>query len=195
MAFFTKFFKSGKTAVQNSFVKMPIFHETLAFPLPDSWSVEPVFRSIEGGTFVVEFAGAGETQEQWHDKLIVQAFNNANDDVDLNARKLLKMMQNEMAALNETAFYSEELFSETTVSRQKLAVVMGLKKLPGDETQSQFGLYMILEGQHDIYIVQRAWKGRPDHDGFPMAREELTAWLKDFKQIALSATVPMEQEQ
>jgi len=105
------------------------------------------------------------------------------------------MMQQEMASLDEEAFYSEELFSETVVSRQKLAVVMGLKRLPGDEAQAQFGLYMIIEGQHDIYIVQRAWKGRPDKQGFPVPRAALTAWLDDFKKITLSAIVPTAQEQ
>ena len=97
-------------------------------------------------------------------------------------------MQEEMASLNEEAFYSEELFSETIVSKQKIAVVMGLKKLPDDAAQSQFGLYMIIEGEHDIYIVQRSWKGRPNRDGFLVPREEVNAWLEDFKQITLSET-------
>lgn len=174
--------------MHNSFVKIPIFHETLSFPLPDDWSIEPAHRELEGGTFVLEFVGIGQTREQWQDKLTVQGFNNANDDVDLNARKLLKMMKEEMRSLNAEAFYSEELFSETVVTRQKIAVVMGLKTLPEDEEQSQFGLYMILEGEHDIYIVQRSWKGRPNRDGFLVPRDELNAWLEDFKQILLSET-------
>lgn len=188
MGIFSKLFSAKKAVVQNSFVKMPIFHETLAFPLPDDWSIEPALRTLDEGTFVLEFVGEGQTSEQWQDKLTVQGFNNANDDIDLNARKLLKMMQEEMASLNEEAFYSEELFSETIVSKQKIAVVMGLKKLPDDAAQSQFGLYIIIEGEHDIYIVQRSWKGRPNRDGFLVPREELNAWLEDFKQITLSET-------
>ena len=188
MGLFSKLFSAKKAVVQNSFVKMPIFHETVAFPLPDDWSIEPALRSLDDGTFVLEFVGEGQSAEKWQDKLTVQAFNNANDDIDLNARKLLKMMQEEMASLNEEAFYSEELFSETIVSKQKIAVVMGLKKLPDDAAQSQFGLYIIIEGEHDIYIVQRSWKGRPNRDGFLVPREELNAWLEDFKQITLSET-------
>ena len=186
MGLFSKLFGSKKAVVQNSFVKMPIFHETLAFPLPDTWPIEPAFRSLDDGTFVLEFVGEGQSAEKWHEKLTVQGFNNANDDVDLNARKLLKMMQEEMASLNEEGFYSEELFSETVISKQKIAVMMGLKKLPDDATQSQFGLYMLIEGEHDIYIVQRSWKGAPNKDGFLVPREELNAWLEDFKQITLS---------
>ncbi len=188
MGIFSKLFGTKKAVVQNSFVKMPIFHETLAFPLPDSWSIEPALRTVNDGTFVMEFVGEGQSAEQWQDKLTVQGFNNANDDIDLNARKLLKMMQEEMASLNEEAFYSEELFSETVVSKQRLAVVMGLKALPDDVTQSQFGLYMIIEGEHDIYIVQRAWKGALNKDGFLVPREEVSAWLEDFKQISLTKT-------
>ncbi len=188
MSLFSNLFGAKKTVVQNSFVKMPIFHEALSFPLPDDWSTEPALRTLDEGTFVLEFVGEGQTSEQWHDKLTVQGFNNANDDIDLNARKLLKMMQEEMASLNEDSFYSEELFSETIVSKQKIAVVMGLKALPDDATQSQFGLYMLIEGEHDIYIVQRSWKGKPNKDGFLVPREELNAWLADFKQIALSET-------
>ena len=188
MGLFSKLFGAKKPVVQNSFVKMPIFHETLAFPLPDDWSIEPALRTLDEGTFVLEFVGEGQSSEQWQDKLTVQGFNNANDDIDLNARKLLKMMQDEMASLNRDAFYSEELFSETVVSKQKIAVVMGLKKLPDDATQSQFGLYMIIEGEHDIYIVQRSWKGALNKDGFLVPREEVSAWLEDFKQIALSET-------
>lgn len=188
MSLFSNLFCAKKAVVQNSFVKMPIFHETLSFPLPDDWSIEPALRTLDEGTFVLEFVGEGQTSEQWQDKLTVQGFNNANDDIDLNARKLLKMMQEEMASLNEEAFYSEELFSETIVSKQKIAVVMGLKKLPDDAAQSQFGLYIIIEGEHDIYIVQRSWKGRPNRDGFLVPREELNAWLEDFKQITLSET-------
>ena len=188
MGLFSKLFRAKKAVVQNSFVKMPIFHETLAFPLPDEWSIEPALRTVDEGTFVLEFVGEGQSSEQWKDKLTVQGFNNANDDIDLNARKLLKMMQEEMASLNEESFYSEELFSETIVSKQKIAVVMGLKKLPDDATQSQFGLYMLIEGEHDIYIVQRSWKGKPNSDGFLVPREEVNAWLEDFKQITLSET-------
>lgn len=185
MRLFSKFFSAKKPAVHNSFVKMPIFHETLSFPLPDDWSIEPAMRTLDEGTFVLEFVGEGQNSEKWQDKLTVQGFNNANDDIDLNARKLLKMMQDEMASLNEVSFYSEELFSETIVSQQRIAVIMGLKALPDDETQSQFGLYMLIEGEHDIYIVQRAWKGKPNSDGFLVPREEVNAWLEDFKQIAL----------
>ena len=188
MGLFSKLFGAKKPVVQNSFVKMPIFHETLAFPLPEEWSIEPAFRSLDEGTFVLEFVGEGQSAEQWQDKLTVQGFNNANDDIDLNARRLLKMMQEEMASLNKDAFYSEELFSETIVSKQKIAVVMGLRSLPDDATQSQFGLYMIIEGEHDIYIVQRSWKGALNKDGFLVPKEEVNAWLEDFKQIALSET-------
>ena len=182
MGLFSKFFAKQTIVVQNSFVKLPIFNETLSFPLPDSWPIEPSLRTLEGGTFVLEF----EAPDKKDDKLIVQGFNNANGDVELNARKLLKMMQDEMASLNETAFYSEELFSETVVSRQKLIVMMGLKSLPDAKELAQFGLYMLLEGKKDIYIVQRSWKGKPNKDGFLVSRDELKAWLEDFKQVSLS---------
>jgi len=188
MGLFSKLFGAKKVVVKNSFVKMPIFQETLSFPLPDEWSIEPSLRTLDEGTFVLEFVGEGQTSEQWTDKLTVQGFNNANDDIDLNARRLLKMMQEEMASLNEDAFYSEELFSQTIVSKQKIAVVMGLKSLPDDASQSQFGLYMIIEGEHDIYIVQRSWKGTLNKDGFLVPREEVNAWLDDFKQITASET-------
>ena len=52
MGFFSKLFGTDKPVVQNSFVKMPIFHETVAFPLPDSWSIEPALRTLDEGTFV-----------------------------------------------------------------------------------------------------------------------------------------------
>ena len=182
MGLFNRLFSSKKVSVQNSFVKMPIFNEVLAFPLPDAWSVEPTERSVENGQFVLEF----QAPQDENNKLIVQGFNNANGDVDLNARKLLKMMQSEMQGINEASFYTEELFSETIVSQQKIAVIMGLKKLPDDVRQSQFSLYMVIEGKKDIYIVQRSWKGQPNKEGFLVPKEELVAWLEDFKQITLS---------
>ena len=188
MGLFSKLFTTKKAVVKNSFVKMPIFHETLEFPLPDDWSITPALRTVDEGTFLLEFVGVGQSSEVWKDKLTVQGFNNANNDVELNVRKLLAMMQKEMASLNESAFYSEELFSETIVSRQKIAVIMGLKALPDDEMVSQFGLYMLLEGKHDIYIVQRAWKGKPNQDGFLVPKAEVNGWLEDFKQITLSET-------
>ena len=183
MGWFNRLVSSQKQPVQNSFVKMPIFNEVLAFPLPDSWSAEPSKRSVENGQFLLQF----QAPEESNNKLIVQGFNSANGDVDLNARKLLKMMQDEMQELNEASFYSEELFSETVVSQQKIAVIMGLKELPDDESQAQFSLYMIIEGKKDIYIVQRSWKGTPNKEGFLVPKAELLAWLEDFKQITLSA--------
>ena len=183
MGLFNRIFSSKITPVQNSFVKMPIFNEVLAFPLPDAWPVEPTERSVENGQFILEF----QAPQDESNRLIVQGFNNANGDVDLNARKLLKMMQSEMQSLNEDAFYSEELFSETVVSQQKIAVVMGLKTLPDDATSAQFSLYMVIEGKKDIYIVQRSWKGQPNKEGFLVSKAELLAWLEDFKQITLSA--------
>lgn len=185
MGLFSKLFAPKRAVLSNSFVKMPIFHQTLAFPLPDSWSVEPSMRMLEEGRFVLEFLGEGESEQAWRNKLIIQGFNNANDDVELTARKLLRMMKEEMASIDEQAFYSEELYSETTLSRQRLAVVMGLKRLPHERTQSQFGLYLIIEGEHDIYIIQRAWKGEPDKNGFLVPKAELHAWLEEFKLISL----------
>lgn len=183
---FSKLFAPKTQAVQNSFVKVPVFHETLSFPLPESWPIEPALRTLEGGTFVLEFVGEGQSAEAWQDKLIVQGFNNANDDIELNARKLLKMMRDEMAAIDAEAFYTEELFSETHITRQRIAAVMGLRSLPDNRELSQFGLYLVLEGKHDLYIVQRAWKGKPNKDGFAVSKEELLLWLEDFKQVALS---------
>ena len=182
MGFFNRLFKGKAPVVQNSFVKMPIFNEVLSFPLPDTWSAEPSTREVEGGTFVLEF----QAPEDENSKLVVQGFNNANGDVELNARKLLKMMQDEMRGLNESTFYSEELFSETVVSQQKLITIMGLKALPDDVNQAQFSLYLLLEGKKDIYIVQRSWKGKPNKDGFLVPKTELLAWLADFKEISLS---------
>lgn len=188
MGFFSQFFKTSQEEVSNSFVKLPIFNEVLGFPLPEQWPVEPALRTLEGGTFVVEF----HAPEDADNKIIVQGFNNANVDVELNARKLLKMMRDEMQALDESAFYSEELFSETKVSRQKIIVIMGLKSLPDDQEVAQFGLYALLEGSKDIYIVQRSWKGKPNSDGFLVPRQELLRWLEDFKAIELSALETLE---
>jgi hypothetical protein len=182
MGLFSKLFNSEKAVVANSFVKMPIFNEVLSFPLPENWSIEPTARSVENGLFLLEF----QAPQDDNNKLIVQGFNNANGDVELNARKLLKMMQSEMKGLNESAFYSEELFSETVLSQQKIAVIMGLRSLPDDAKQSQFSLYIIIEGKKDIYLVQRSWKGTPNKEGFLVPKAELLAWLEDFKQITLS---------
>ena len=187
MVFFSRLFKVKAPVVQNSFVKMPIFNEVLSFPLPDTWPAAPTAREVEGGTFVLEF----QDPESSSSKLVVQGFNNANGDVELNVRKLLKMMQTEMQDLNESAFYSEELLSETVVSQQKLITVMGLKVLPDDEKQGQFSLYLLLEGKKDIYIVQRSWKGKPNKEGFVVPKAELLAWLEDFKQVSLS---PLEAD-
>ena len=162
---------------------MPIFSEALIFPLPDAWSAEPVVHTLEGGSFLLEF----EAPDDKENRLTVQGFNSANADAELNAKKLTKMMAEEMAALNEHAFYSETLFSNTHITQQTLITIMGLKELPDDKTHAQFGLYAVIEGKKDIYIVQRSWKGRPNSDGFLVSREELTGWLEDFKQIALEA--------
>ena len=96
------------------------------------------------------------------------------------------MMKEETQRLNEAAFYYEELFSKRVSGRESVAVLMGLKARPQKDGDAQFGLYMVIEGEHDIYIVQRAWKGRPrTEEGLPMQRKELEAWLEDFKKIAL----------
>ena len=183
MGFFSKLFSPRSAEVQNSFIKIPIFNEVLHFPLPDAWSVEPTLRTLEGGTFVVEFEAPNDSTQ----KLIVQGFNSANADAELNAKKLTRMMAEEMAALNERAFYSETLFSNTHITQQTLITIMGLKELPDDKGHAQFGLYAVIEGKKDIYIVQRSWRGRPNSDGFLVSREELKGWLEDFKQIHLEA--------
>ncbi len=187
MGIFSGLFRPKRSVVvDNSFEKMPIFHQVLQFPFPLEWPLEPLHRELEGGKFVLEFSGPGQSREEWKEKLVIQGFNSANDDVDMNARMLLKMMKEEMRSLDEEHFYYEELYSETVVTREKVAVLMGLKALPEDKSRGQFGLYMVLEGEHDIYIVQRSWKGRSDEkEGFVMAREELEAWLEDFKKIEL----------
>lgn len=196
MGLFSKLFGSEKhRIVDNSFERILIFHQTLQFPFPLSWPIEPLSRELEGGKFLLEFSAAGQRQDDWQEKLIIQAFNSANDDVNMNARMLLKMMRDEMQSLDEAAFHYEELFSETTLSRQRIAALMGLNALPGEEDVAQFGLYMVIEGEHDIYIVQRAWKGiAMKNTGLPMPRAELEKWLEDFKKIALldTQTAPSE---
>ncbi len=183
MGFFSKFFIPRTPVVQNSFIKIPIFNEVLHFPLPDTWPAEPTLRTLEGGNFVVEFEAPNESGQ----KLTVQGFNSANADAELNAKKLMKMMEDEMRGLNAAHFYSETLFSQTHITQQKLITIMGLKELPDETESSQFSLYMILEGKKDLYIVQRSWKGKPNKEGFLVPKDELHAWLEDFKEIHLEA--------
>jgi hypothetical protein len=184
--FFGLFGANRRAAVENSMEKMVVFHQTLLFPFPLSWSVEPVFREAEKGTFVIEFVGAGQSRKDWRDKLTIQGFNNANDDVGMNARKLLGMMKEEMRSLNKEVFYCEELYSDRVAAKERVAVLMGLRALPGQEKRGQYGLYMLLEGDHDLYIVQRSWKGEGGKkEPLVMPRDELEAWLEDFKKIVL----------
>ena len=183
MGFFSKLFTPRAPVVENSFIKIPIFNEVLHFPLPDAWSAEPTLRSLEGGTFVMEFEASDDSSQ----KLVVQGFNSANADAELNAKKLMKMMEDEMRALNAPYFYSETLFSQTHITQQKLITIMGLKELPDESESSQFSLYMILEGKKDLYIVQRSWKGKPNKEGFLVPKDELLGWLEDFKEIHLEA--------
>jgi len=187
MGLFSKLFgKKQRIVVDNSFERLPIFHQTLQFPFPLSWPLEPIRRELEGGTFLLEFSANAQGRDDWHDKLIIQGFNSANDDAGMNARKLLGMMRDEMESLDVEAFHYEELYSATVLNRQSIAALMGLRALPGQEDVAQFGLYMVIEGEHDIYIVQRAWKAEPSEtEGLPMERTELEAWLEDFKQIKL----------
>ena len=195
MKLFSGLFRAKKRArAENSFVQMPIFHQTLQFPFPLAWPTEPLFRELEGGRFTVEFTAAGQSRENWQDKLIIQSFNSANDDADMSAGLLLKMMKEELQGQYPDAIHYEELFSETQMNRRKTAVLMGLKPLSGQVGGSQFGLYLVIEGEHDMYIVQRAWKAEPSKDGLPMARDELEAWLDDFTKITLldTASVPKE---
>ena len=196
MGLFSKLFKTQQRGVvNNSFERLPIFHQTLQFPFPLSWPLEPLHRELDGGVFLLEFSAEGRGRDDWQEKLVIQGFNSANDDADMNARKLLGMMCEEMQSLDEESYHYEELFADTADNRQRVAALMGLRALPGQEDVAQFGLYMVIEGEHDIYIVQRAWKAEPSEtDGLPMAREELEAWLEDFKNIALLDLQTMPEE-
>ena len=195
MKLFSGLFRAKKrAAVENSFVQMPIFHQTLQFPFPFAWPIEPLHRELEGGRFTVEFTAEGESRDNWQEKLIIQSFNSANDDADMSAGFLLKMMKDELEGQCPNAFHYEELFTQTTANRRKTAVLMGLKSLPGQTGIAQFGLYLIMEGEHDMYILQRAWKAEPGKDGLPMPREELEAWLEDFTKTALLDTVSVPKE-
>ncbi|MBU1643169.1 hypothetical protein KKE54_07385 [bacterium] len=195
MKLFSGLFRAKKRAgTENSFVQMPIFHQTLQFPFPLDWPLEPLHRQLEGGSFVVEFTAAGQNRENWQDKLIIQSFNSANDDAGMSAGLLLKMMKEELEGQYQNAIHYEELFSETSFKRSKIAVLMGLNPLHGQAALAQFGLYLIMEGEHDMYILQRAWKAEPRKDGLPMPRHELDAWLEDFTKTALLDAAPLPKE-
>ncbi len=195
MKLFSGLFRAKtRAAVENSFVQMPIFHQTLQFPFPLAWPLEPLYRELEGGRFTVEFSAEGQRRDNWQDKLIIQSFNSANDDADMSTGFLLKMMKEELQGQYPNVLHYEELFSETSVNRKKTAVLMGLNSLPGQTGTAQFGLYMIMEGEHDMYIVQRAWKAEPRKNGLPMPREELEAWLEDFTKISLLDTASVSKE-
>jgi len=184
-----------RAAVDNSFERLPIFHQALLFPFPLSWPIEPLRREAEGGKFLLEFAPEGQETADRKEKLTIQGFNGANDDAGLSARRLLAMMREEMQRLDGRTFHYEELFCQTESGREKIAAVMGLRAHPAEAENAQAGLYMLLEGEHDICIVQRSWKGKPSgKEGLPMQRDELEGWLADFKKIALLENQGMPQE-
>ncbi len=110
-----------------------------------------------------------------------------------NSKKMLNFLKKQIYSIDSSKFYYNKIFEGTINGYTGIIALIGIKKLPKDiipelrKGAGEIGLYLILKGQKDIYIIHRSWKGKPYSDKkLPMSRENLKEWIGLFKKISLS---------
>ncbi len=189
----TKWMIEDTIKVSGEYVKSVtrIYSQTLVYSHPKSWPLNPIYRKQTKNHFIVEYIPKNQTLKNWKDMFTIQGFENLVSQ-GITSIKMLDFIKQKLYSIAPDKFYYDEIFRGDINGVSGVIVLMGIKELPKTlipelpKGVGEIGLYLVLQGKKDIYIIHRAWKGEAYSDKeLPMSENELNKWIKLLKKISL----------
>ena len=180
--------------VSEEYVKavMRVFNQTVVYKHPTSWPLNPVYRKQTRNHFITEYIPKNQTLKNWKDMFTIQGYKNYASK-GMTSIKMLNLLKQNMQSISPGKFYYNEVYRGDFSGNSLIISLMGIKKLPKTimpelpKGSGEIGLYLVLKGKNDIYIIHRSWKGKPYSDKkLPMSKKELSKWIELLKEVSLS---------
>jgi hypothetical protein len=167
-------FATPTSAVPMIFVS-PIYSQLVAIDLPDPF--QPGFENERGGSYILEFAPKGETVDAWSQLITITGVKG------LAAQASVQDMAARLAQGYQTA--CPDSLSAKGLPPPKVkgaaAVFAGYLSCGSHDGQSETMVYLVLQGQQEIYTVQWATRGPAGAAAIPFDAE---IWWPRLQAIA-----------
>ena len=172
---------------------MRVFHQTISFRYPKEWGFHPVYRNQKDFHFIVEFIPKEQTLSSWKDMLTIQGFRDFSKRKDISPEKMVLALRSQFISIAPTMSYFKDVYIGDVNGYSGIIVLMGIKKLPKSVNPTfpkgagEIGLYLVLKGKNDIYLIHRSWKSDAPYtdEKLPMSESDLNRWIHLLKQIHL----------
>ncbi len=172
----SKFFESA----------IKLYSQTLVFFQPIDWPINPIYRSQKGSHFIAEFVPENQTVKNWTDMLTVQAFEGLIKKQNFTSGAMVNLLAKDISKHAPKEFYFKVLFNKKVKGYNTIIVLMGLKQIPPENKKGELGLFLVVEGNSDIYLIHRSWRRSPYNDqALPISKNELKEWAKVFTMIKI----------
>lgn len=169
---------------------MKVYSQTLSWKHPNKW--KGAYRNESKNAFIMEFIPKEQELETWSDMLTIQSFKNLAQREDLTANHIKLSLVNNMKNISSSQLVFKELSDVEIYEYTGVMFLLGLKKIPNNITVglpkgvSELGLYIVIKGKEDFYIIHRSWKrDAMIDDELPFSKKELKEWINIFKEIEL----------
>ncbi len=169
-----------------------VFNQIINYPYPKSWPLNPVYRNETKTHFISERIPQGQTLEHWKDMFTIQGFKNYAKVPGMTVEKFLNLLKKQFHSIAPDQLYYKKIFQGDINGTPGIIALAGIKKLPKNITYGlpegvgEIGLYLVLKGKQDLYMIHRSWKSTPyTNDKLPMSSDELNKWTNLLKQVTL----------
>ena len=169
-----------------------VYNQTIAYPFPKEWGVNPVFKNQKGNHFIIEFIPKEQTLNAWKDMFTIQGFQSLATN-NMSPEKMILVLKQQFDRIAPTMSYYRVIYNGDINGYPGIIVLMGIKELPNSAVPTlpkgtgEIGLYLALKGKEDMYLIHRSWKSSLPYtdDKLPFDKNEYNKWLKILRQIKL----------
>lgn len=170
-----------------------VYTQTISYPFPKEWGVNPVFKNQKDNRFIIEFIPKGQTLNDWKDMFTIQGFQSLAGNNNVSPEKMVLVLRQQFEKVAPSKSYYKEIYNGDVNGYSGIIVLMGIKEMPKNAIPTtpkgagEVGLYLALKGKRDMYLIHRSWKTELPYsdEKLPFDRSELDKWVKSFKKIKL----------
>lgn len=168
---------------------MKVYSQTLSWKHP-KWKA--VYKNQSDNAFIIEFIPKEQELKTWEDMLTIQGLKGLAKREELTPKHVEFSLVNKIKSISSFDLVFKELSNIDINGYKGVMFLLGLKKIPKDITVglpkgvSEIGLYLVIKGKADFYIIHRSWKGEAMiKDNLPFSKKELQEWVNIFQKIEI----------
>lgn len=168
---------------------MKVYSQTLSWKHPN-W--KNVFKNQSNNAFIVEFIPKDQQLKTWKDMFTIQGLQSLAQDKELTPKHIEFSLINKIKKISPSNVLFKEFGNVNISGHEGVIFLLGLKEIPKDITYglpkgvSEIGLYLVVKGKKDFYILHRSWKREAiTKDKLPFAKEEIQEWIRNFQQVQI----------